>query len=545
MGGFRRWVMAFVAAMAGLAPGVGVLGSDPAAAAATPRVDIGDVSTWEGTLPEKAARVLSFPVTLSDPVTSDVTITYHVMGGTATGGRPGTGADFYDFKGASRTLLFRAGTAQSKFVNVRVFPDALDEGDETVMVMIESISGPAELGDSSGLGTILDDDPGTGPRLGVSDATISEGDSGKRHVAKFWVNLSEPATTTVTVHVMTMDMSTTGGADYRARMRDITFLPGQVRKPYPVVVFPDTNPEPDEQFHVMLSNAVGATIADDTGMGTILTDDGEAMTTESFLIGPFNLAAMGQPGSESDTSANVPRPAGSFGIKSMTFDIVDESGDPVDMHDVHLHHIVMLDWSRPDAVCSGWPSRFTGSGKERTPWTLGDNYAYNVESTDQSWSALWHVMNMSMQQRTVYIKYTIGYVGYGSPAAARDVTPYWYDVTGPCTNSEYDVPGDGGPGSIHTASRTFTAPKNGTRVAVGGHLHDGGIDITMTRTATGEVVCTNEAHYPMPGMLHSISACNDHTSVTAGEQFTTTARYDNSAPVSGAMGIQLNYVWEP
>jgi hypothetical protein len=154
-------------------------------------------------------------------------------------------------------------------------------------------------------------------------------------------------------------------------------------------------------------------------------------------------------------------------------------------------------------------------------------------------------MNMSPTPRTAYIKYEIDHVAHNSPEAARGVTAYWHDVTGPCTTSEYDVPGGGGPGSVHTKSWTYTAPKDGIRVYTGGHLHNGGIDLTMRRTATNEVVCTNTAMYPMPGMLHEITACDDHTPVSAGEQFTTTARYDNSAPVAGAMGIQLSYVWEP
>ena len=228
----------------------------------------------------------------------------------------------------------------------------------------------------------------------------------------------------------------------------------------------------------------------------------------------------------------------------MQFDVVDTNGNAVDIHDVHLHHILMLDWSRSDAICASLPSRFAGSGKERTPLVLGDDYAYQVNATDQAWSATWHVMNMSSQARTVYIKYTIDYVAAGNPAAARAVTPYWYDVTGPCTNSEFNVPGTGGTGSVYTKSRTFTAPKNGTRVLVGGHLHDGAIDITMKRTASGQVVCTNTAVYPMVGMLHQITACPDPTTVTAGEQFTTSARYDNSSPLSAVMGIQLSYVWE-
>lgn len=523
-------------------PGVGALSSAPAAAAAKPTVNVGDASTWEGDA--TSVRTLSFPVTLSDPVAvgSTVTVSYHLMSGSAT-----APTDFNDFKGATKALTFTAGGAQSKFVSVKVYPDTLDEGDETFDLMVLSVTGSgAVVDDDMATGTILDDDPGSGVRLGVSDVSVSEGDTGKDHAVKFWVNLSQTAGADVTVHAMTMAMSATAGTDYVDRMMDLRFTPGQLHKAITVKIKHDMNPEPDEQFHVMLSNAsANATIADDIGYGTIVSDDGSAFTTESFLIGPFDLSAMDQPGWENKSSGAAPRPAGSFGIKGMRFDIVDQNGAPVDMHDVHLHHIVMLDASRPDATCPSSATRFAGTGKERTPLVLGDDYAYKVKGTDPAWSAIWHVMNMSSQARTVYIKYSIDYVADNDPAAARAVTPYWSDVTGPCTNSEFDVPGNGGAGSVYSKSRTYTAPKNGTRVFVGGHIHDGGIDITMKRTASNQVVCTNTAVYPMPGMIHEISTCTNPTSVTAGEQFTTTARYDNSAPISAVMGIQLSYVYEP
>ena len=510
----------------------------PAGAATTPTVDVGDATTWEGD--SGAVRSLSFPVTLSDPVTSTVTVTYHLMTGTASA--PG---DFYDFNGATKTMTFAAGGAQIKFVTVKVYPDTVDEGNETFQLMMLSVSAGAVAGDDVATGKILDDDPGTGVRLGVSDMSVSEGNTGKNHSAKFWVSLSQPAAANVTVHAMTMNMSASAGSDYVGKMVNLTFTPGQVKKPVSVTIKRDVNPEVDEQFHLMLSNAsANATIDDDTGYGTIVTDDASSFTTQSFLVGPFNLSATGQPGWENQSSGSVPRPTGAFAIKGMRFDIVDQDGNAVDMHQVHLHHILMLDSSHADATCPSLPSRFAGSGKERTPLALGDDYAYKV-SASAAWSAVWHVMNMSAQARTVYIKYAIDLVPYDSPSAARGVTPYWYDVTGPCTNSEYDVPGNGGAGSVYTKSRTYTAPKNGTRVYVGGHLHDGGIDIVMKRTASGAVVCTNTAIYPMPGMLHEITPCPDPTSVAAGEQFTTSARYDNSAPISAVMGIQLSYVWEP
>lgn len=532
-----RWCAALVGGLA-ISAGLVAVPGLPATAAAVARVDVGDASTVEGD--SGSFRYITFPVTLSDPVTSTVTVSYHLMPGTAT-----APADFDDLGMATKTVTFLAGKGQHKYINVKVNADTAVEGDETMQVMVLSVSG-ADQGTTTATGTIIDDDPGTGMRAGVGDTTISEGDSGKNRVAKFWVNLSEPATSAITLHAMTMDSGATAGTDFTAKMKDVVFAPGQYRKPFTVTVTPDTLGESDESFHVMLSVVSGTvSISDDTGLGTIINDDASALTTESFTTGPFNLTALGGASSENESSGILGRPAGSFAIKNMTFDLVDQNGDSIDLHAVHLHHIVFLDWSQPDAVCPSFPSRFTGAGKEKTPFALGGDYGYKVESTDPDWTGQWHIMNMSAQARTVYIKWNVSYVPYSSPLAARNVTPYWYDVTGPCTNSEYNVPGTGGSGSVHNKTRTYTAPAAGTRVAVGGHLHDGGIDITMKRTANNQVICNNVADYPMPGMLHSISACNNETTVAAGEQFTTTARYDNSAAILGAMGIQVNYVWHP
>ena len=122
------------------------------------------------------------------------------------------------------------------------------------------------------------------------------------------------------------------------------------------------------------------------------------------------------------------------------------------------------------------------------------------------------------------------------------MTSYFYDVDNCWGDSEYNVPGTGGPGSIHTKSISYTAPRNGTRLYTGGHLHDGGIDLVLQQN--GVEVCRPTAMY-MDGMLHSISYCDTPVAVTAGTAIQLTARYSNEEPIIGAMGIAISYVWEP
>lgn len=507
----------------------------PAAGAVTPSISIAGAAGWEGDT--GITRMISFSVALSQASTTAVSVQYRLVTGTATT------ADFDNLGGTLRTLSFPAGTT-TKFIGVAVRPDTVDENTETFTVQL-STPVAATIRTASASGRIFDEDPGTGIRVGIGDAATSEGDSGPMHQAAFWVSLSRPSTTPVSLHAMTTDTSALAGVDYTEKMADITFAPGEVRKAFVVSVRPDLAMEPNETFGVMLMTVDGADVIDGSGIGSIISEEPVNFTTQSFLIGPFNLSATGQPGWQNESSAVAPRPAGAIGIKGMRFDIVDAAGTPVGMHDIHMHHVVMMDSSRPDAVCPSLGfNRFTGAGSERNALSLGNDYAYRVGATD-SWRAMWHIMNMTAQSKSVYIKYTIDYVSATSNLAAKGVTSYWYDVDGCWGDSQYVVPGGGAVGSIHTqSSQIYTAPKAGVRVATGGHFHDGGIDITLSKVANGQAVCTNTGTYEL-GMLHRISPCQTMSFISAGEQFRTRVRYSNETRIPDAMGIQLTYVWEP
>jgi hypothetical protein len=81
-------------------------------------------------------------------------------------------------------------------------------------------------------------------------------------------------------------------------------------------------------------------------------------------------------------------------------------------------------------------------------------------------------------------------------------------------------------------------------ISAGGHLHDGGIDITLKDSAPGSPACTGTATYHEdPHHLASINPCPAHEKVVAGHNYAVTARYDNSKPWDDVMGIVLAYVW--
>jgi len=111
--------------------------------------------------------------------------------------------------------------------------------------------------------------------ISIADAQVVEGDpGGARGAATFVVTLSVPPVETITVSYATFDSTATvADSDYVATAGQLEFGPGAVTDTIYVQVIPDARYEQDEFFKVVLSDAVGATIADPLGVGTIVNDD--------------------------------------------------------------------------------------------------------------------------------------------------------------------------------------------------------------------------------------------------------------------------------
>ena len=108
----------------------------------------------------------------------------------------------------------------------------------------------------------------------VSDATVTEGDSGTT-TASFTVSLTNPAGPGgVTFDIATSDDSAQAPDDYTARSLIGQTIPeGSSTYNFDVAVNGDTTVEPDESFSVDISNVSGADPGDTHAVGTILNDD--------------------------------------------------------------------------------------------------------------------------------------------------------------------------------------------------------------------------------------------------------------------------------
>jgi choice-of-anchor B domain-containing protein len=107
----------------------------------------------------------------------------------------------------------------------------------------------------------------------VSDVSINEGDSGES-IASFEVRLTRAVPDTVTVSYLTGLGNATPGVDYESATGVVTFDPDETTHTVDVTIYGDTSSEADETFRLNLTNPSNARLADSSGTGRILNDDG-------------------------------------------------------------------------------------------------------------------------------------------------------------------------------------------------------------------------------------------------------------------------------
>ncbi len=226
---------------------------------------INDVSVTEG---HTGTVNATFTVALSGPAPAPLQIRYSTVNGSA--GSPG------DYQGVFNAQLNIAQGASSGTFSIIVNGDALPEGTgtpaaENFFVDLISSTGPVTItSDSRGTGTIVDDDsPVT---ASINDVQVAEGNSGTVN-ATFTVTLSGGAPAPVTIQYTTSNGSATAPSDYTAVTNGVlNIAQGGTGGTFSIVVNGDTAAENTENFFVVIT-ASGATLGDNSGVGTIVDDD--------------------------------------------------------------------------------------------------------------------------------------------------------------------------------------------------------------------------------------------------------------------------------
>jgi hypothetical protein len=237
-----------------------------------PQFTISDVSKSE----TNADNAFNFTVTLSQALAESATVAFATSNGTAIA--PG------DYTATSGTLTFAPGQTTA-VISVTVKGDQNVEPNETFSVMLSNNSSNTEIGDATGVGTILNDDI-------LGSLSISGGQvdaiAGSTTQGAFTVTLSTPPAGAVTVQYTTANGTATAGSDYTATSGTLTFTPGgSLSQVIPLTILGDTTVEPVEQFVVNLSNpSVNAQIT--TGQAQIVINP--ALTGVKLSVNPATLS---------------------------------------------------------------------------------------------------------------------------------------------------------------------------------------------------------------------------------------------------------------
>jgi hypothetical protein len=273
-------------------------------------------------------------------------------------------------------------------------------------------------------------------------------------------------------------------------------------------------------------------------------------------------------------------------------DLVRIDGTVPPIEQVHLHHAV---WLTTLAGEYGM-GPFAASGEEKTIFALPKGYGMPVSRNDD-WELLYMIHSAVPQPTTVYITYDIDYIAKakGDAIGIKPAYPIWNDVRpgaypvfnvqkgygtdGTCTwprqeCAAFDPFGDviaaqGAPPDKPGTDLRFPnrgedlgrSPnfQGGTLIAIGGHLHPGGLtnDIDLVRNGQTKRIYTGEALYwdhddqtktggPPTSWDFSESVValpNWGVRIEPGDVLRSNATYDTSiASVYEAMGIAVGYL---
>jgi hypothetical protein len=224
-------------------------------------LSITDTTRIEG---ETGTPQMRFRVRLSSLSTNTVTVDYHTEDGSAVAG--------VDYVAESGTVVFPPGSNQ-QLIEVTLIPNNDLGVNRDFRVVLENPV-KAVIGDTVGVGTILDDDL---PTIVINN--VARNEDALVPSFTFTVSLNHGVSHPVSVDFQTQDnTATVANNDYVAQSGTLNFAPKVATQTITVVVNADSvreqsNVDPWETFLVLLSNPVGATIADGLGVGTIQDDD--------------------------------------------------------------------------------------------------------------------------------------------------------------------------------------------------------------------------------------------------------------------------------
>jgi hypothetical protein len=200
--------------------------------------------------------------------TGSNSVTFRTANGTATAGS--------DYTSVSRTVSFSAGES-SKTISIPIREDTLAEGSETVQLSLSNPSSGASLGSPSAAALTIQDNGATSvtPVFSFSAAKYSVGDA-KRN-ASIAIRRRGNTSVACSVRVAASGGTATGGSDYTAVSKVVSFAAGETSKTVSVPITDDKSVEGNETVGLALSSPSTGAVLGSPSTATLTITDNDAV----------------------------------------------------------------------------------------------------------------------------------------------------------------------------------------------------------------------------------------------------------------------------
>lgn len=142
------------------------------------------------------------------------------------------------------------------------------------------------------------------PTVSIEGKNINEGNSDTTEL-KLTVTLDHAYDSTVTVKYKTKNNTAIAGSDYSEANDKVKFKPGQTSKKITIAILGDVTVEQNEEFYVILSNPVNASLGNDTAIAKIKNDDASFAKKSSEIKNDLNIKLSPNPAKDILTVSGI------------------------------------------------------------------------------------------------------------------------------------------------------------------------------------------------------------------------------------------------
>jgi len=195
----------------------------------------------------------------------------------------GTAVAVTHFTNTSGTFSWADGDSTPRTFTVGVKDDAVINDSRTVNLRLSSFVGGSDIGITNAVLTITDDDTFGTFQFSTNTFTVTEGDGSVMIV----INRIGGSIGSVSVDVVSSNLTASAGLDYILVQQRLDFVPGQTSSNMAIQLINDQVVELPESFSLVLTNATGGALLGAITNATVLIADDDMQF--SYALTNFNI----------------------------------------------------------------------------------------------------------------------------------------------------------------------------------------------------------------------------------------------------------------